>query len=234
MAKCGLIAAGLWCFPNHSTQWLILRHDSINLVPAAIGLRATDQTWHYEQWLHLKYAGRKRRRDASPADSKSRQSVVLFVLLSHPRAACAALLLFWLHRPVDFTVVAGMFCSFFVILGRRSRQFFVLVTSWLTSGGVCLSSLGSSFPGLLPVLTPQGLSLGPVWSNHDASCHMRFKSCFTRPAAMSFAQKCRCESVSRSKPALSFLAVCTGVQNSCLPIHFSGSTVCCRLRERTM
>ena len=24
-----------------------------------------DQTWHYEQWLHLKFAGRKRRRDAS-------------------------------------------------------------------------------------------------------------------------------------------------------------------------
>ena len=27
--------------------------------------------WHYEQWLHLKYARRTRKRDASPADSKS-------------------------------------------------------------------------------------------------------------------------------------------------------------------
>ena len=46
--------------------------------------------------------------------------------------------------------------------------------------------------------------------------------------------KCRCESVSGSKSALSFLAVCADVQNCCLPIHFSGSAVRYRLRGRTM
>ena len=64
-------------FFESQTQWLFLRHGSINVVPAAIGLRFTDQTWHYEQWLHLKFAERKRRRDASLVDSKSRQKIVL-------------------------------------------------------------------------------------------------------------------------------------------------------------
>ena len=52
--------------------------DNIEVVPAAIGLRATDQTWHYVQWLHLKLAGRRRRRDVSLADPKSRQKVVRY------------------------------------------------------------------------------------------------------------------------------------------------------------
>ena len=63
--------------PESLSQWLLLRHGSINVVPAAIGLRATDQTWHNEQWLHLKFAGRKHRRDVSLADSQSRQKIVL-------------------------------------------------------------------------------------------------------------------------------------------------------------
>ena len=59
------------------SQWLILRHGSINVILADVGLTATDKTWHHEQWLHLKFAGLKRRRDVSPADSKSRQKIVL-------------------------------------------------------------------------------------------------------------------------------------------------------------
>ena len=63
--------------PESQNQWLIMIHGSINVVPASIGLKTTDQTWHYEQWLHLKFAARNRRRDASPAVSKSRQKIVL-------------------------------------------------------------------------------------------------------------------------------------------------------------
>ena len=54
-----------------------MRHGSVNVVPASIGLKTTDQTWDYEQLLHLNFAGRKHRRDSSPADSKSRQKIVL-------------------------------------------------------------------------------------------------------------------------------------------------------------
>ena len=64
--------------PESQSQWLIMRHGSIIVVvPASIGLKTTDQAWHYEQWLHLMFAGCKRRRDASPADSKSRQKCQL-------------------------------------------------------------------------------------------------------------------------------------------------------------
>ena len=68
---------GFVVLPESQNQWLIMRHGSINVVPAAIGLKTTDQTWHYDKWLHLKFAGRKRRRDVSPADSGSRQKIVL-------------------------------------------------------------------------------------------------------------------------------------------------------------
>ena len=68
---------GFLVLPESQTQWLILRHASLNVVPAAIGMSATDQTWHYEHCLHLKCAGRQRRRDISTADSKSRQKIVL-------------------------------------------------------------------------------------------------------------------------------------------------------------
>ena len=68
---------GFVLFLVSQNQWLIMRHGSINVVPAAIGLKTTDQTWHYEQWLHFKFAGRKRRRVASPADSKSPQKCEL-------------------------------------------------------------------------------------------------------------------------------------------------------------
>ena len=54
-----------------------MRHGSINVAPASFGLRPSDQTWHNEQWLYLTFAGRKRRRDVSPADSKSRQKCLL-------------------------------------------------------------------------------------------------------------------------------------------------------------
>ena len=88
--------------PESQNQWLLLRHGSINVVPATIGLKTTDRTWHYEQWLHLKFAGRKRRRDVSPADSKSRQMCLLAHLhmRDRRRASCAALYLCWLHRSV--------------------------------------------------------------------------------------------------------------------------------------
>ena len=77
MAKSDPTAAAPLSPTESLSQWLLLRHGSINVVPAAIGLRATDQTWHNEQWLHLKFAARKRRRDVSLADSQSRQKIVL-------------------------------------------------------------------------------------------------------------------------------------------------------------
>ena len=88
--------------PELQSQWLVTRHDSIDIVPASIGLKMTDQTWYCEQWRHLKFAGRKRRRDVSPADSTSRHKIVLhtnkcttgvvrLLLLGRPWAACAAL-----------------------------------------------------------------------------------------------------------------------------------------------
>ena len=70
-------SCGFVVLPGSQPQWLILRHGSINVVLASIGLRTTDRTWHCEQWLHPKFAGRKRRRDGSPADSKSRQKIYL-------------------------------------------------------------------------------------------------------------------------------------------------------------
>ena len=69
---------GFVVLPESQSQWLKPRHGSIDVVLVAIGLKATDQTWLYEQWLHLKFAVRKRRRDVSPANSKSRQKIVLY------------------------------------------------------------------------------------------------------------------------------------------------------------
>ena len=62
---------GFVLLPESQNQWFIMRRGSYNVIPAAIGQMPTDQTWHYEQWLHLKLAGRKRRRDAPPSDSNS-------------------------------------------------------------------------------------------------------------------------------------------------------------------
>ena len=62
--------------PDLQCQWLVTRHGSIDVVPANIGLGPEDKTWHYEQWPHFKFAGRKRRRDATLTGSKSRQKVV--------------------------------------------------------------------------------------------------------------------------------------------------------------
>ena len=45
---------GFVILPDSQNQCLITRHDSFNVKPAAIGLKPTDQTWHHEQWLHLK------------------------------------------------------------------------------------------------------------------------------------------------------------------------------------
>ena len=60
---------GFMVLPESQAQWLILRNGSVNVVPAAIALRATDPTWNYEQWFRPTFLERKRRRDASPADS---------------------------------------------------------------------------------------------------------------------------------------------------------------------
>ena len=59
--------------PRHQLE---TRHGSVDVVPPNIGFGRKDHTWHYEQWLHLKFTERKRRRDASLADSKSRQKDV--------------------------------------------------------------------------------------------------------------------------------------------------------------
>ena len=44
---------------------------SFDVKPADLGFKSTDQTWHYEQWLHLKFASRKCRQNPSLADSNS-------------------------------------------------------------------------------------------------------------------------------------------------------------------
>ena len=49
---------------DSQSQRSVMHHGSINVVLASVGLRATDQTWNYEQWP-LKHAGRKRRRDVT-------------------------------------------------------------------------------------------------------------------------------------------------------------------------
>ena len=67
-----------------------MRHGSINVDPANTGLRTTDGTQHYEQDLHLKFAGRKRRRDVSPTDSKSRQIVLHTPTNDRRRVSCAS------------------------------------------------------------------------------------------------------------------------------------------------
>ena len=50
-AACGTNVVGLFVLPESQSQWLIVRHGSINVVPASVGLKTTDQTCHYEQWL---------------------------------------------------------------------------------------------------------------------------------------------------------------------------------------
>ena len=61
VATGGPECCGFVMLPESQNQWLIMRQP-----PA-------DQAWHYEQWLHLTCARRKRRKDASPADSNSRR-----------------------------------------------------------------------------------------------------------------------------------------------------------------
>ena len=123
-------SCGFVVLPEWQTQRLTLRHGSIKVV-LAIGLRATERTCHDEQWLHLKFAGRKakarcipcRRRVASRilccAPTSTRPRVVRLVLLRKVLGPLA-LAFFNLRRPrrpVGFTAVDGTFCSFFVILG---------------------------------------------------------------------------------------------------------------------
>ena len=64
---------GFVILTGSQTEWLTMKHGSFNVKSAELGLKSSDQTWHYEQWLHLKFAGRKRSFDASPADSNSRR-----------------------------------------------------------------------------------------------------------------------------------------------------------------
>ena len=72
---CGFVKVG-----RDAEPMVIMLHGSFNVVPASIGLEPTDQTRHYEQWMHLKFAGRKRRRDTSSSCSKSMRHGSL-----HPR-----------------------------------------------------------------------------------------------------------------------------------------------------
>ena len=64
--------------PEEQNLWLVMRHGSFNVVPASIGLKSTDKTWHYKLWMHLDFAGLKRRRDTYPSESKA----------SHQPASC--------------------------------------------------------------------------------------------------------------------------------------------------
>ena len=64
---------GFVVLPGSQNEWLIMKHGSFDIKPAEVGFRSTDQTCNYDQWLHLKNARPKRRRDASPADSNSRR-----------------------------------------------------------------------------------------------------------------------------------------------------------------
>ena len=163
--------------PESQSQWLILRHGSINVILADVGLTATDKTWHHEQWLHLKFAGRKRRRDASPADSKSRQrNCAANQQVTDPRRTCASgkVAIGHLRRPVEFAVVAGMFCSF-------------LCHPWVTKQAV------SSLSSLL--MANDWRRWAHLW---DQRCPLRCilqhalrKLCHTA-LARCFAQKCRC------------------------------------------
>ena len=114
--------------------WLLMRHGSINMVPASIGLESTDQTWHREQWLHFKFAGRRRRRDVSPAGSKltTEDCAASKQVNDRRRASCAS------ESPVSrlrcsltvpaaqtscSSVVVGVFCSFschlWVVIGSQ-------------------------------------------------------------------------------------------------------------------
>ena len=64
---------GFGKMPGSQDKWLIMRHGSFELQPASTGWKASDKTWHYEQWLHLKFASRQRRKNGSPSGMKSRQ-----------------------------------------------------------------------------------------------------------------------------------------------------------------
>ena len=91
--------------PGSKRPWLILRYGSNNVIPANIGLRTTDQTWHYEQWLHLKYAGRKRKKDASPQDSKSQQKIVMHTTSERRASFSASVKLLMGHLRWPFQLV---------------------------------------------------------------------------------------------------------------------------------
>ena len=67
-ACCGFVI-----LPGSQNELLIMKHGSFNIKPAELGLKPNDQTWHHERWSHFKLARRKRRRDASRADSNSRR-----------------------------------------------------------------------------------------------------------------------------------------------------------------
>ena len=54
---------GFVVLPGSQNEWLIMKHGSFDIKPAEVGFRSTDQTCNYDQWLHLKNARPKRRRD---------------------------------------------------------------------------------------------------------------------------------------------------------------------------
>ena len=47
---------GFVILPESQSQWVIMKHRSLNVKPADLGVKLSDQTWHHEQWLHLKFA----------------------------------------------------------------------------------------------------------------------------------------------------------------------------------
>ena len=76
-ATSGLTVVALSCSPTRSASgWLRAMVQSTSF-RRNVGLGPKDQTWHHEQWLHLKFTGRKRRRGAFPVDCKPQQKAVL-------------------------------------------------------------------------------------------------------------------------------------------------------------
>ena len=56
---------------SHRTSGSSKRHGSFEMQPVSVDLRPSHKTWRYEQWVHLKFASRKRRKDRSPSGTKS-------------------------------------------------------------------------------------------------------------------------------------------------------------------
>ena len=90
--------------PQSQSQWIIMRHGSINVVPSDVGLRATDKNLALRTVAPPQVCGgRKGRRDVSPADSNSRQKIVLHTNKLATGAARVPL------RELRFATCVGLF-----------------------------------------------------------------------------------------------------------------------------